>query len=347
MDTFTPERLEHISQVVLEAMGTPADLATIVGKALVGANLVGHDSHGVLRLPQYYGMVQHGQIHPAERASIVKQEGTGNAATAQVDGGWGWGQPAAQLATRTAIDLAKANGVGAVTINRCNHVGRLGEYVEMIARAGCIGIAFSNINPAVAAFGGRARLFGTNPIAFATPRGDGQDPVLVDYATAATAEGKLQVAKAKGEQIGPGLILDKNGYPSQDPMAFYDDGVLLPFGGHKGYGLSVMVELLGGALSGMAPSSLPEYGGGNGTLLIALNVPAFVPLEQFTRQADGLAANIKATPKAPGVKEVMVPGEPEWTTQKQRRRDGVALPPATWDAIQKLAETLKVALPDN
>ena len=341
MENFSAERLEQISQVVLEAVGTPADLASIVGKALVTANLVGHDSHGVIRLPQYAGMVDQGQIVPTERAVITRQTG----AMAQVDGARGWGQPAAQLATRTAIKLARESGVGAVTLHRTNHVGRLGEYVEMMARAGFIGIAFSNINPAVAAFGGKARLFGTNPIAFATPRGEGQDPVLVDFATAGTAEGKLQIAKAKGEKIGPGLILDKDGNPSEDPLAFYDGGVLLPFGGHKGYGLSVMVELLGGALSGTAPSSLPEYTGGNGTLLIALNVDMFVPLTQFMTQADGLADNIKNTPKAPGVKEVLVPGEPEWNTQRDRKVNGIALPPATWDAIQRLAEKLRVVLP--
>ena len=341
MQTFTAERLEQISQVVLGAIGTPADLARIVGKALVTANLVGHDSHGVIRLPQYAGMVTQGQVHPAERALITKETG----AMAQVDGAKGWGQPAAQLATRTAIELARTSGVGAVTLHRTNHVGRLGEYVETMARAGFIGIAMSNINPAVAAFGGRARLFGTNPIAFATPRGEGHDPVLVDFATAGTAEGKLQIAKAKGEKVGPGLILDKHGNPSDDPMAFYDDGVLLPFGGHKGYGLSVMVELLGGALSGTAPSSLPEYTGGNGTLLIALNVDMFVPLAQFMAQADGLADNIKNTPKAPGVKEVLVPGEPEWNTQRQRKLNGIELPDATWSAIQQLAEKLKIELP--
>lgn len=338
MPTLSIGTLLDISQRVLEALGTPPDLAQIVGHALVEANLAGHDSHGVIRLPQYAGLVRDGQIKPAERASVTHQIN----ATARVDGAWGWGQPAAQLATRTLIELARQFGVAAVTINRCNHVGRLGEYVETIARAGLMGMAMSNIDPAVAAFGGRARLFGTNPMAYAVPRGDDHDPLLVDFATASVAEGKLQVARAKGEKIAPGLILDKNGHPSQDPMDFYDDGVLLPFGGHKGYGLSVMVELFGGALSGMAPSSLPEYGGGNGTLLMALNIAPFVPVEQFIGQVEGLCANIKATPTAPGFDEVLLPGEPESVARRERRMKGIMLPDATWEAIKSLAETLHV-----
>ncbi len=338
MPTLSTEKLQKISQAVLEGLGTPADLAEIVSRDLVEANLAGHDSHGVIRLPQYAGFVRDGQIKPAARASVIKQFN----ATAQVDGAWGWGQPAAQLATRTVLDLAQRYGIAAVTINRCNHVGRLGEYVEMIAQAGLIGMAMSNINPAVAAHGGRARLLGTNPLAYAVPRSSEHDPLLVDFATAGVAEGKLQLAQAKGEKVAPGLILDKEGHPSQDPQDFYDDGVLLPFGGHKGYGLSVMVELLGGALSGMAPSSLPEYAGGNGTLLIALNIPSFVPAPQFMHQVEALCANIKTTPRAPGFNEVLLPGEPESMARRERRARGVAVAETTWSTIVNLAKSLNI-----
>jgi len=337
---FTADQLRTISQQVLVALGTPADLAAIVSHSLVEANLMGHDSHGVIRLPSYAGLVRKGQIKPAERSQITRQF----QATAQIDGCYGWGQPAAIHATKQVIEMAQTFGVAAVTITRCNHIGRLGEYVESIARAGLIGMALSNIDPAVAPFGGRTRLLGTNPMAYAVPRADGADPILVDFATSGTAEGKLQVARAKGEKVAPGLILDKNGLPSQDPEAFYDDGVLLTFGGHKGYGLSVMIDLLGGALSGMGAASLPGYGGGNGTLLIALNIPPFISKETFTTQAEGLYNNIKQAPPAPGFSEVMVPGEPEWNTRAKRMKDGIALPVTTWQRIQELAGELKVNL---
>lgn len=338
--TFPADKLRQVSQTVLEALGTPADLATIVGHSLVEANLMGHDSHGVIRLPSYADLVRTGQIKPAERSQISRQF----RASSQIDGGWGWGQPAAVQAVHHAIDLAQQFGIAAVTITRCNHVGRLGEYVELIARAGLIGMALCNIGPAVAPFGGRKRLLGTNPMAYAVPRAKGANPVLVDFATAGTAEGKLQVARAKGEKVSPGLILDKHGLPSQDPEAFYDDGVLLPFGGHKGYGLSVMIDLLGGALSGMAPASLPEYGGGNGTLIIAMNIPAFVPKENFIAQAEGLCANIKNTPTAPGFNEVLVPGDPEWLARADRLEHGISLPATTWQRIQDLASELQISV---
>ena len=134
MITFSADKLRQVSQVVLEALGTPADLAGIVGHSLVEANLMGHDSHGVIRLPQYAAQVRKGQIKPAERSQMTQQ----NKAAAQVDGCWGWGQPAAHQATRTVITLAQEFGIAGVTISRCNHIGRLGEYVELVARAGLI-----------------------------------------------------------------------------------------------------------------------------------------------------------------------------------------------------------------
>src|SRR2546423_10531223 len=141
MPTFSAETLRHVTQAILESTGTPPDLAQIVAEALVEANLAGHDSHGLLRLTQYIGMVRQGQVQPAARASLL---GT-RQATARIDGAGGWGQPAARLATQTAIELAQVNGVSVVTIERCNHIGRVGEYVERIARAGLIGLALCNV----------------------------------------------------------------------------------------------------------------------------------------------------------------------------------------------------------
>jgi uncharacterized oxidoreductase len=259
-----------------------------------------------------------------------------------VDGAFGWGQPAAQLAARTAIALAGEFGVGAVTITHCNHVGRLGEYVDMMARAGCIGMALANVDAGVAPFGGRTRMLGTNPMAYAVPLRNGTDPVLVDFATSSVAEGKLRVAHDKGERVPPGLIIDKEGNPSTDPDAFYDGGALLPFGGHKGYSLSVICELIGGALSGMAPSCLPEFRGGNGPLFIVLKVGAFVPEAQFADQAERFNDAIKAAPTANGVSAVMMPGEPEWNTRRRRMSHGIELPDRTWADISQLAHELNV-----
>ncbi len=340
MPTFSAEELRRIAQVILEAAGAPPDLAQVVGDSLVESNLVGHDSHGVLRLMQYLAFVRQGLVRPAARPSLLSQD----QATARVDAARGWGQPAARLAAQTAIALARDFGLGAVTIEHCNHIGRLGEYVESISRAAMIGLAMCNAGAVVAPFGGRQGRMGTNPMAWAIPRGPGQEPLLVDFATSGVAEGKLKVAQAKGEQVAPGLILDRDGQPSIEPADFYAGGVLLPFGGHKGYGISVMIELVAGALSGTGPSVAPGYQDGNGTMLMAINIARFVPLEQFTAQADLLSEKIKTTPTAPGFSEVLVPGEPELRSRRQRLAAGIPLPESTWQSIQSLAAELHVTL---
>src|SRR6185436_4329630 len=183
--------------------------------------------------PWYVEMTQDGQVKPAARPFVQSRY----QATARVDGARGWGQPAAHLATQTVLEVAQASGIGAVTIDHCNHVGRLGEYVELMAQSGFIGLMLCNSDILVAPFAGRQRVMGTNPIAIAVPLGAGQPPLVSDFATSGVAEGKLRVAQAKGENVAPGLILDREGQPSQDPQDFYLGGMLLPLGGHKGSGL--------------------------------------------------------------------------------------------------------------
>jgi LDH2 family malate/lactate/ureidoglycolate dehydrogenase len=340
MPRFSADTLGTFAQQILQAVGTPPDLAQIVSEGLVCANLVGHDSHGVLRLNQYVRAVQQGKIQPDARASVATQQH----AVATVDAARGWGQPAARLATHTALALASAYGIGAVTINRCNHIGRLGEYVETIAQAGMIGMALCNAAPCVAPYGGYQPRMGTNPIAWAVPRGGDQPPLVVDFATAAVAEGKVRVARAKGEQLPTGIVVDSNGRASQDPAALYANGALLPFGGHKGYGISVMIELLGGALSGNGAAMTAGYTGGNGTLVIAFNIPSFVPGEQFLDQTNAFCAQIKASPVAEGFTEIMLPGEPERQAHRQRSLEGIAVPDSTWADLQALAHELHVMM---
>lgn len=340
MPTFSAEALRHMTQAILAAAGTPPDLAQIVAEALVEANLVGHDSHGLLRLPQYIDAVRKGQVKPAARASLLSTQ----QATARVDGARGWGQPAARLAAQTVMGLAQDYGVGVVTIEHCNHIGRLGEYVEGIARAGLVGLIMCNVGAAVAPFGGRRPRMGTNPMAWGIPRGAGQDPLVVDFATSVVAEGKLRLARDKGQQVAPGLIIDRDGQPSIEPADFYDGGALLPFGAHKGYGLSVMIELVAGGLSGLGPSMSAKFQGGNGTILMALDIARFVPLEEFAVQANEQCESLKSTPTIEGFSEVLLPGEPEMRSRRQRRVDGIPLPDKTWQSIQKVADELQVTL---
>ena len=235
-----PEDLIALAAAILVASGTAPEHAEVVARSLVEANVAGHDSHGVLRLMSYVEFVQRGDVQPSAEPAVAFERG----AIARVDGRRGWGQLAAQLATATAVRLARSHGVGVVVVDRCGHVGRVGEYVETIAAAGFVGHALCNAEPAVAAPGTGVRALGTNPVAWAVPRGEGE-PVLVDFATAELAEGKLRVAVSRGEQLKVPAVVDAQGRPSHDPATFYDGGALVPFGGHKGYALSVVAELLG------------------------------------------------------------------------------------------------------
>ncbi len=345
---------------MIEAVGTPRELAIDVAEGLVEANLCGHDSHGVLRLPAYINASLKradsrifSAIVPDQRAVVLPDKRPG-LAMRRVDGGWGWGQPAARLATRTAIALAAQTGVASVTVERCNHVGRLGEYVAMVAEAGMLAVATCNAGPAVAPFNGRERMFGTNPFAFAAPRtvgprNGGPRPIVVDFATSAVAEGKLQVAQSKGQMVAAGIVIDKDGAPSLDPAAFYAGGALLPMGLHKGYGVSVLAELLGGGLSGMAPAITAAYGqgnrGGNGFIITAYNIADFVLVETYVAQVNEFYQRVRGSQPAQGAAEVLVPGDPEWISREQRLRDGIPLPEAIWSAIGNVAHEHKISLP--
>jgi len=339
MPTVAHQSLRRICQEVAEAAGTPSDIALAVTESLVEANLAGHDSHGMLRLPWYVNSIRHGTIHADARPSVLTRGG----ATAVVDGALGWGQPAARLAAITAIELAAESGVGAVTIVNCNHIGRVGDYVATIARAGMIGIALCNASPVVAPYGGYRPVMGTNPFAWAAPRGPGQPPLVLDFATSIVAEGKLRVARAKGESLPPGLILDATGAPSHDPADFYAGGALQTFGLHKGSGMSVMIELLARGLAGV-DLSLPEHRGHNGALMLALRIGSFAPEEQFFSVVERLTGQIRMSPPAPGFEAVLLPGEPEAQMRERRIAEGVPLAQSTWDEIATLAAELGVSV---
>ena len=335
---FTAGELERVSASLLEAVGTPQDLAAVVASSLVDANLAGHDSHGVIRLTSYIANVRSGQVHPASRPAAETLGG----GCARVDGAWGWGQPAARLATGTAGALAREHGVALVTIGRCNHIGRLGEYVETLTHAGLMAFMTCNARPAVAPFGGYTRLLGTNPVAWGAPRSSGEPPLVVDFATASIAEGKLKVAHAAGKNAPKGAVVDRDGRPTVATADFYDGGALTTFGGHKGFGLSVMAEVLGGILSGAGASSVPGFDGGNGTAIVAVDIARFVPEPEFVARVEAFAGVLHGAPRAPGFDEILTPGEPEWRSRKTRSEEGVVVPEATLLAISELTNELGV-----
>jgi LDH2 family malate/lactate/ureidoglycolate dehydrogenase len=339
---FAPQDLEVFTTAALAALGAPTGVAGQVAASLVLSNLVGHDSHGIIRLVQYAGWVADGQIRPAAEPEISQRQH----AVAVINGNWGFGQPTARLAVDVLSETAQANGVAAVTIRDCNHFGRLGEYVGALADQGLTGLAFCNGGPVVAPFGGSGRALGTNPFAWAAPGGPG-GPLVVDFSTAGVAEGKLKLAAADGQPVAPGLIVDAAGRPSTNADDFYAGGALLPFGGHKGSGLSVMIELLGGLLSGMGTAPTPGYGGGSGTVMIALQVGAFADAGSYAAGAEQFREQLVTVGRGAAPGPVLLPGEIEARTQAERLRDGIPVSPGVLASIYAVTDPLGVPRPGS
>ena len=329
------EPLEELCRAIFSAAGAPADIAATVAESLVLTNLFGHDSHGVLRMKQYVSMIRAGMIQPEQRPLVSKRFG----ATALVTGGYGFGQIGARFAAELAAELGAEHGIAAVSLGQTTHIGRLGEYTAMIAAAGLIGIGFTSgtmYSGWVTPYGGRERVFGTNPMSFAVPGGG--ETLLLDFATAGVAHGKIVLARAKGAPLPQGMMLDSNGRPSTDASILDDGAVLLPMGLHKGSGLALMMEIIPTLLAGHRPISAPDFHFGNPTLLIALAPGAFADDGDFTVQVEALKQRIKRVQPGAGFDEVLLPGEPEARFCAERVERGIPLPDAVWDDLCGLAE---------
>lgn len=333
MPTIDSDNLDVLTRAVLEKSGTPPDTAAFIARTLIAANLAGHDSHGVLRLPFYVGAVRDGRVLPDVAPVVSKRD----RATAIIDAGNGWAQPAMWLATETAVELAREFGLGAAVVNRAFHIGRCAIYVEEIARQGMIGLLVANAGPAVAPYGGTTRVMGTNPIAWAVPRADGKPPIAHDIATAAIAEGKLRVARSKHLPIPEGKLLNAAGDPTTDPADFYSGGAILPFGDHKGAGFSVFAQLIGRALAGLDPDGPQGQRGVNGPFVLAIDIAPFVALSQFIDQVEQQAEEMLASPPAPGFEAVQLPGDPELASERVRSVEGIPVPQSIWDELSQLA----------
>ncbi len=347
MPTLNSSQLYELSVRILRGGGASQEEAACVAAELRDANLVGHDSHGVMRLVQYMQMVQDGHVQLGSRFEILKD----GPAFALADAHFNFGQVAATKALDIALKKVKAAGTATVFVRNCNHIGRLGSYTERAAKQGCVGMMSVN-SPAgggVAPYGGIDRKLGTNPICIAAPIGN--ESLVLDMTTSATAEGKLRVSHQKGEQIAPGLLIDNEGRPSTDPADFYRDppGAILPLGGdmaHKGYGLSVMIDIVCGIVSGsgIARADLPR--GANGVWLYLLDIEHFISRDEYDQWMAKYVPFLKSSRTLPGVSEILLPGEIEVRRQRQREADGVNLPDETWRQIQETAAKLGVVVSD-
>lgn len=318
---------------ILELVGSSKEDALSVAESLVDAQAAGHSSHGILRLVEYANAVESGQVMPTAQPKIISERG----AVVTLDGQWGWGQIACKRAVDLVADNAHKFGIATVSIKSCNHIGRLGEYVEMLSQKSLVSIMWCNGGPNVAAHGGKTRLFGTNPFAAGIPT-EGEN-IVIDFATASSAEGKIRAANVNGLKVPEGQIVKSDGSPTTDPADFYAGGAILPFGGHKGYCLNLLIELLGGALSGAHPSMNDSYGNGNGTILIAMDPEFFFGTDQFLQDINQATGVIKNAPPADPNKPILLPGEVE-EQERAKNSAGIVISAAIWNSILELENRL-------
>ncbi len=343
MPIFTPASLRETTTAIFAAAGMRADEARVVAELLVEANLVGHDSHGVIRIPQYLGQVEAGDMVPDAVVEVVHEAPT----LAVLDAHWGFGQVAMSRGVDLALAKAQATGMAAISVRQANHVGRLGSYVERIAEAAALALMFVNGAPVcrMAPWGGREARHGTNPIAMGFPSRSGP-PVVLDMTTSAVAEGKVRVQRNRGAAVPDGWLLDAAGQPTNDPHALYADppGTILPLGGslgHKGYGLNVAVELLAGALAG-AGCIGQDRRFRNGALLLVLDVEKLVGLDAYFAEADAYIEFVKSAATAPGVEAILMPGDSERAVAAKRQVEGIFIEDETWAQIAASATKVGV-----
>lgn len=325
--------------------GTDADTADLVAASLVRTNLTGHDSHGVVRIPQYLEDIESGTINPTARPTLASE----TAVLAHVDGQWALGQVVADYAIRVAIEKAQEQGIAGVGLYHSGHIGRLGEWVEIAARANLVALGFCNgsrYGGIVTPHGGAERTLGTNPIAAGLPVRN-REPLVVDFATSGVAEGKVRVARNAGKEMAPGYILDSTGLPTVNPYDLYDGGMLLPVGRHKGYGLGLMMEFLGGLLTGRGTPRFDDYQSGNGALFMVMRADAFRPLDDYLDDAERMCEIVLGVRVAPGSDGVLLPGDPERIMTSERQIHGIPIDDGTWTLLMETGAKYDVKWPEN
>jgi uncharacterized oxidoreductase len=348
MIRLAPEVLTDFVTRLFAALGVPAAEARTVAASLVGANLRGHDSHGVMRVPQYAGFLERGEY----RAGVPLQVEHETAAVVICDAHWGLGQVQAHRLLDQVLPRARVLGLAAGTARQCGHIGRLGEYAERAAEAGMVLLATVNNHGGgqrVAPPGGVEPRLGTNPLCIGVPAAEA--PIVLDFGTSTVAEGKVRVHYINKTPVPEGWLLDHQGRPTTDPAVLYEPplGLILPMGGsqsYKGFGLGLVLDMLAGGLSGGRSSHAdPAPPRGNNVVFLVLDPALFAGRSALVRQASQLAEYVRGTPRAPGVDAILLPGDPERRTLEQRSRDGIPLDPAHWSRLTELADRLQVPVP--
>jgi LDH2 family malate/lactate/ureidoglycolate dehydrogenase len=332
----------HLERL-LGALGVPPDQAAIVADNLVEADLRGVDSHGSHLMALYHGRVGNGSLRPVTAVTVLDDQGS----TVRLDGGLGFGQVAGVAALDLAVERAATHGMATVSVRELTHLGALGYYTMRASARGFFAMAFQNGAPIVPPFGGTTSLFSTNPFSYAVPAGAEPD-IVYDIATTAAAGNKILLARKRGDATIPeGWANDEHGLPTTDPEAA-SIFQLQWFGGHKGFGIGLLVEIMSGLLAdssfGTTEHSESELTGSDrvakGASFVVLDVQRFLPLDRFRAHVDQLIADVHASALAPGTERIYVPGEIEAERRHQRRRDGIPLPTTLVAELDTMAASL-------
>lgn len=343
----SPDVLLDFCASCFEKRGLTTEDAQVTAENLVFANLRGVDSHGVIRLKVYLDRLQAGGFKAQTRPQVVSE----GDAFAVIDAGHGLGQVAGVSAMKLAIVKAAKAGVGLVAVRNSNHFGAAAFYALKAVESGMIGLAATNAGPTMAPTGGREGRLGNNPVSVVIPA-DQSPPIVLDMATGAAAWGKIFVAQQENKRIPTTWALDKHGVPTDDPNAAAQGGLIQPFGGYKGYGLSLLIDIFTGVLSGGgfsthvktlyqnldSPSQVAQT-------FAAVRIEAFMPLTEFRRRVDEIIQLMHGCPAASGVDRIYVPGEIEHETEQRRRREGIPINPALKEELGGLAAKLGVQSP--
>lgn len=342
--TIPLDRLQAAIALVVAGFGSSAHEAAEVGANLIEANLMGHDSHGIGMLPRYAESYLEGGLKPNTAVRTELDAG----ALLRLDGGAGFGQVVGRQAMEIGIARARQHGCCTVALGNAHHLGRIGAWAELAVQAGLVSLHFVNVisRPIVAPFGGADARFGTNPFTAGLPL-PGRPPLILDFATSVVAQGKTRVAHNKGEAVAQGLLIDDRGQPTTDPRfaVIPPFGALLAFGEHKGYGLAVLCELLGGALAAGMTQRAPYTGEKrilNGMLTVLVDPAALGGAAAFEREADAFVEWLLAAPARDGFDRVRLAGEPEREMRAARVAHGVPVDDTTWQQILGAATALGV-----
>jgi uncharacterized oxidoreductase len=331
---ITADRLREITTAIFVGAGCAPAEAERIAAHLVEANLVGHDSHGVIRVPSYVQWLRSGKVFAGRSIHVILE----NDVLAVADGRFGFGQTIGEQAVQLGLDKCARHGVSVVALRNSGHLGRIGDWPLMAARAGKLSLHFVNTSGAgilVAPFGGIERRLSANPIAAGIPMG-GAAPMILDISACTLAEGKIRVALNKGLPVPENCIIDSRGRPTTDPRVFYADppGAILPIAGHKGYGLAMLCEVLAGALTGGGCSNPAKAGQvANGMLSVYLDPARFQDDATFTAEVARFVAWVRTSEKVTADGQILMPGEIEERTRARRLHDGLDIEETTWRQI--------------